>query len=66
MGRGQPQYLRSDMRFLEGIFSALFLTGLIYGALYFTREIGVKRGRDLASKEYGKKLNNCNQIITGK
>lgn len=53
------------MRFFEGILSALFLTGLIYGVLYFTREIGVKRGRELASKEMGIKLENCQKIIVG-
>lgn len=53
------------MRFFEGIFSAIFLTGLIYGVLYFTREIGVKRGREIASKEMNQKLMNCNAVLVG-
>ncbi len=65
MGLGQPRYLRSNMRFLEGLFSALFLTALIFGVLYFTKEIGIKRGREIASKEMNQKLINCNKIIVG-
>lgn len=54
------------MEFFKGLISALFLTGFMLGVLYFAKEFGIKRGREIASKEYGKKLNNCNQIITGK
>lgn len=52
------------MRFFEGLMSALFLTLVIFGGLYLSKELGIRRGKELAYQEMNQKLMNCNKLIS--
>lgn len=52
------------MDFFRGLLSALFLTMGMVGLVHFSKEFGIKRGRELSSIEMNKKLKNCHEVIT--
>jgi hypothetical protein len=53
------------MEFFKGLLSVLILYAVCGSMIYFAKEFGIKRGRDLASKELSHKLRQCNRILIG-
>lgn len=54
-----------DFGSFEGLIIVFVFYAFCFSLIHFSRELGIKRGREIASKEYGKKLNSCQKIIVG-
>jgi len=54
------------MEFFKGlIFTTLIFYGFCGMLIYFSKEYGIKRGKELAMREASAKLDQCNKLIVG-
>jgi hypothetical protein len=53
------------MDFFKAMLSVIFLYAVLGSMVYYAKEFGIKRGRELASKELSHKLRQCNRILIG-
>lgn len=52
------------MEFFRGFLAVLIFYAFCGSLMFFAKEFGIKRGRELASKEMNLKLKNCQRILT--
>lgn len=52
------------MEFFRGILVVLVFYAFCGSLMYYAKEFGIKRGRELARNELNLKLNQCHRILT--
>ena len=52
------------MEFFRGFLSVLFLSAVFFGIVYYSKQFGIKQGKEIATKELNVKLQRCQRILT--